>query len=406
MQIATMKWYYSKKGNVSKRGQADLDTLREMARDGRLSQNDLVCSESDPRWILASEVDGLFPKAKPRQTGKQQGTPVKEWQGQTSLPARRRRLNASRLRELVFALFCVVIFAIWELKPHPAASPLAPDMPPPPQPVANSNAETRTTSTAAESAAPAGATAKSAVEENAGQTDEEKAWFALCNRFEAYMNKGDASAAARILERMMTDFGSNDVTAGYRDRLSTLKNSIKELDALKVHLMAGTLGNEQAVRLAELSVQYDRPGHLRDVMLDTLADPVNPSAAKCAAVLRTALLVLDQDTARKATAEYAARMDPATDETTCVEVASLCARLNMRDSAEFLLEKLLETNTKSGSAWLELGAIQAEVGRADDSIKALKQAVKFGGKPAKRLALADKRFDSIRDTPAFRRCTR
>lgn len=411
-----MKWYYSKKGNVGQRGQADMGTLRAMAHDGRLSPNDMVCSEADSRWVLASEVDGLFPTDRPRRAGSQQSAPADDRQApeRRPAPARERHISAGRLRELVFALFCIAVFGIWQMRPHESVTK-EPFVPPPLEAAGDSSAgpapAAATGEKAVSAAKPATGSAEpsepqAASDANPGETEEEKAWYGLCNRFEGYMKKGDVAAATRILERMINDYGSNDVTAEYLQRISTLKKAIQELDALKVLLLSGTISNEQAARLAELSLRYDRPGHLHDVMIDTLADTVNPSAARCVGVLRTAILVRDAEMARKAAVEYAVRMNPATDDLSCIEVSRLCATNGLADSAGLMMDKLVEGNPKSGPAWFEMAAMQAKAGLADEAIASLKQAVKLDGKPAKLAAQGDSRFASIRDTRAFKKCVR
>ncbi len=410
-----MKWYYSKKGNVGKRGQAEFDVLRAMAADGRLVPEDIVCNETNPRWIPAGEVEGLFPAPSRKGRDKRRKSAAardERRQESDDQPARQHTINAMHLRELVLAIFCVAVFAIWQIKPHiPGLTP------PPPAPFATPPSVTIPLVAPPDSPAAQEQTTAAvqsellavAVEPAAPQvvmSEEDKAWFALCERFEANMKNADGAGASRTLERMIQDYGANEVTTHYRDRLTAMRRTMQELDELKVRLLGGVLDQAEAVRLTELSAHYDRPGYLRDLMQDTLSDTTNPNAAKCVAVLRTAVILLDVDTARKAAAQYANRLGADETETNCLQVVALCTRIAMADSGDAILCAFLALNPKSSAAWLESAAIKADSGRSDDAIKALQKAVKFGGKPERLAAQADKRFDSIRDTRAFRKCVR
>lgn len=71
--------------------------------------------------------------------------------------------------------------------------------------------------------------------------------------------------------------------------------------------------------------------------------------------------------------------------------------LFMRDS----FVKYLQFNEKDVSAWIDLGAINLALHNQEQALIALRQAVKFGGEPVKRMLAQDQRFTVLRNNPNF-----
>jgi Mg-chelatase subunit ChlD len=57
-------WHYSRQGAVF--GPVTSDQLRDLARDGNLLPDDLLCRQGTTKWVPARRVTGLFPEAPPQ----------------------------------------------------------------------------------------------------------------------------------------------------------------------------------------------------------------------------------------------------------------------------------------------------------------------------------------------------
>ncbi|MBA4387382.1 MAG: hypothetical protein C0404_05335 [Verrucomicrobia bacterium] len=58
-----MKWFYCRRANVQEHGLVEEAVLREMARSGRLSPDDLLwCQPSGAAWVRAGGLKNMFPE--------------------------------------------------------------------------------------------------------------------------------------------------------------------------------------------------------------------------------------------------------------------------------------------------------------------------------------------------------
>jgi len=69
------KWFYSKVGSDEKLGPIDTPELKAMAKDGRLSPEDLIWKEGMPKWMPAWRTRGLFPVGGPPALPKADASP-------------------------------------------------------------------------------------------------------------------------------------------------------------------------------------------------------------------------------------------------------------------------------------------------------------------------------------------
>ena len=85
-----------------------------------------------------------------------------------------------------------------------------------------------------------------------------------------------------------------------------------------------------------------------------------------------------------------------------LEVVQMYGALGESGKGADLLTKYLANEPQSSAAWMELSAIRCAAGDSKAAMTALKQAIDRGGNEACANARRDSRFDSIRDTRAFR----
>ena len=83
-------------------------------------------------------------------------------------------------------------------------------------------------------------------------------------------------------------------------------------------------------------------------------------------------------------------------------IAKVYADGRRLDLLGIALEKYLQREPANPSVWIDLAAVQAAEHQNNEAVSSLKKAVEFGGETARDTARKDPRFDSIRESAAFK----
>ncbi len=84
-------------------------------------------------------------------------------------------------------------------------------------------------------------------------------------------------------------------------------------------------------------------------------------------------------------------------------ISQLYAKANRMDLLETALKKYLQQDPNNVRAWIDLAAVHTTRKQTNQAIQTLTQAIKRGGAPIRDIVRKDKRFNTIRQTPAFRK---
>jgi len=87
----------------------------------------------------------------------------------------------------------------------------------------------------------------------------------------------------------------------------------------------------------------------------------------------------------------------------CLRVAQIFADAKQFPRLAAALQKYLARDPGNTRIWMDLAAAQVAAGRSNEAISSLSQAVKLGGEPVRDAARKDRRFDPIRNDPAFQK---
>jgi tetratricopeptide (TPR) repeat protein len=80
-----------------------------------------------------------------------------------------------------------------------------------------------------------------------------------------------------------------------------------------------------------------------------------------------------------------------------LDIANKYREANQPDKMLLVIQKYLQRKPKDWSAWLDLGLVNMGLGRTNEAIKALNEAIKVGGPEARDTVAKDPRFEPIRN---------
>jgi hypothetical protein len=84
-------------------------------------------------------------------------------------------------------------------------------------------------------------------------------------------------------------------------------------------------------------------------------------------------------------------------------IAQFMAQKRKLDLVELALVKYTAAKPKDTQGWINLAGLQLALNKRADMWTSLKKAVELGGEPVRNHLRSDKRFDSIRNTPEFKK---
>lgn len=344
-----MRWFYTKLQGNLEHGLVEAEVLHEMAQKGTLSREDVIWAEdSGSGWALAETLQGLFPEKKEKialevKPDAQYAAPVQDQQtAQTQVSPKARRKRKKRRRLFFLFLVCAVAGVVHYREKISERIP-----------------------------------------------EEIKAYLPLPVDEEAIaaMEAAELESAAAVKAKSEEDAG--------RSRLLGLKTALE----------AGSLDAAGARQMMDLWFEYDNLGQMPVYLRRLLEAKGGVSDAVYRSVLYSAAVINDEKLVLRAINGYEAGLTAESSSGICLEVATVCGEKISANRAADLLMKFLEKQQEAPLLWLELAAIQLQSGNEKDALNSLKKACDSGNSVIKEAALADKRFDAIRDTSTFRRCT-
>jgi hypothetical protein len=359
-----MHWYYMKRGSVRTRSILSDEQLAMMARAGELGENDLLWSEETKnKWVRASSIEKLFkvdaPESLPEPAPLSEPEPIEE----AAVPEKQRSQVKSAIAAIIIAILAVITVIV--------AGKVKKSLTPPPPP------------------------ATPQVETNKWETVE--------TDLASLIKSGHLDDAREMITGYIEDNG-NDATSSLLKRRLDQHLKRAKLSSLSTAFMRGSATPAQIQALVALAVELDATKNLKSSLRSALKSAKQP--ALCRNILALAKQLKDTPLQLQAVEALARVLDLSTSEKDCIELVALYIDYDMQAKAVLLLQSFTAKNSESSVALLELAALLALQNKPDESLEALKLAVKAGGDDAKAAARRDPRFDSIKDTWSFKWNTR
>ncbi len=351
-----MKWFYTKLSEGLKHGMVEDVDLHKMAENGELSREDLIWGEeSGTGWALAETLHGLFPEEKHVVALEQEEIEVEEIlpaqafqsiRGDSKKTKQRRKKRKGRKgRGFFFVMLIVAAVVAWQYRDSLI----------------------------------------------------EKVPVDLRKKIPMPV---DEEALAAELEEAAAELADAKEKATAAKVLADAKGRLNELN---VALADGSLDKAGARELMDLWFEYGDFGLLPKQLSGILDAGDGVSEAVCLSVMNMSAVINDKKLVARTVNDYQARLTGESAPEICVEMARLCYDKISNTRAVELVDAFLDKQSKAAGVWLEKAAIQAADGAEKDALDSLKKAVKAGDAGTKKNALADERFDSLRETAAFKK---
>ena len=357
-----MNWYYTKKGSFRTRSIVSDDQLSMMATAGELQEDDLLMSEkTSQKWVRAQTVPDLFkePEPEPDKVPQAPEVPAEPLPGPSK--------DSHRLKSAVVA----VILAIVAILTVIVASQIKKDPPPPPP----------------------------------TPTPDVDPWETVEADMAALIKKEHLGDAKIMLADYVEANGENKTSAALRAQMD--KHSKRgQLSALYAKLIHCEAEPEDVAELITLSRALNELDNLKNSLRTTLTAKKRPSASLCLGILDLSKRLKDEKLQSLAVGTYAKVLDISTSEKACLKLIDVYISCGMTDKVLGTLTGFTERNPESARIWLELSAHLALAEKTDESLEALKTAVKLGGDDTREDARKDPRFESLKETWTFKWSTR
>jgi hypothetical protein len=353
-----MRWFYTKLGEGLKHGLVEDVDLHKMAEKGELSREDLIWGEeSGTGWALAETLHGLFPEEKHVVALEQEAEEVAE-----VLPAQalqsirgdskkkkkkksRKKRKGKKGRGFFFILLIVAAVVAWQYRDN-----LIEKMP-----------------------------------------------IELREKIPMPVDEEAVAAEAEEAAAELADAKEKAVAA------KVVADGKGRLNELNVALADGTLDKAGARELMNLWFEHGDLGLLPKQLSGILDAGDGVSEAVYLSVMNMSAVINDKKLVARTVNDYQARLTGESAPEICVEMARLCCDKISDTRAVALVDAFLGKQSKAAGVWLEKSAMQAADGAEKDALDSLKKAVKAGDAGTKAAAIADERFDSLRENSAFKK---
>lgn len=379
-----MQYWYAARGNSSKRGLADELVLFEMAKNGKLKPSDLVWSTTTgSRWVPASTIEGLFHSAtQPAPSGNRDSQ---------AAPAAGRVGSERHQHWVVPVIVTIVMIAFAAVMALLALKFVGTAKPPPKADFLSSLEEEAVTGAATgQVSVVIAAVARSNVVAD------------LRDRIAVLLVKDRLDEAEKLIGQLTKTDGGAEFAERLSLRLDGLKRTALRKSELEVALRAGTLDKAGAEELLTIVRERKEEASLQTVIEGLLRDKGEMTSGTSLSVARLCAVAGWQSLQKSSLREFSARAPMSGPDGEYLEVVQMYNALGDPAKGADLLAKYLANSPQSSAAWLELAAIRCSSGDPKAAMTALKQAVDRGGNEACANARRDSRFDSVRDTRAFR----
>lgn len=361
-----MIWYYMKKGSVRTRSILSYDQLVMMARAGEIHEQDLLWSDkTEKKWVRASSIEELFKVDKEGPAPQSEAVPAEPQAvaAEPSAPEKEKNPKKAAAAAVIIAILAIItVLSVGKVKEM-----LTPPPPPPPPPV-----ETNT-------------------------------WETVDADLAALIKNGHLNDARQMIADYVEDKGNDETSAQLKRRLDQHLKRTK-LSTLYVTFIRGRTTAAQAKELVQLSTELAEMDKLKASLVAALKTAKQP--ATCRNILNLAKLMKDRPLQLQAVESLSRVVDAGASEKNCMELVELYLHYDMQKEALSILKSFTADHQEAATAWLELSALLALQNDEDESLNALKVAVKAGGDATKEKARNDPRFDSIKDTWSFKRKTK
>lgn len=379
-----MQYWYSIKGNSAIRGQADELVLFEMAKNGKLKPSDLVWSTSTgSRWVPASTIEGMFSQAALAEAARSSGQPEPAV-AQSPAGKQHHWIKTVVVAAALLLVTCVMAFIAMKL--------VKSAKPPPKQDFLKSlEEEARSTFSTGDVAVGSMAVGR------------DNAVASLRDRIAACFAKDQLDESAKLIEELRKTEGGAEFAQRLAVRLDGLRRTASRKGELENALSAGTLDKAGAEELFTIVMERKEEARLQSVTEGLLREKSAITPASSLSAARMCRAAGWRSLQKTALREFCARATMSGPDTDYLEVVNMYSALGEPLKGIDLLSKYLTNSPRSSAAWLELAALQCSAGGdSKAAMAALKQAVEGGGQDACSAARRDARFDSIRNTSAFR----
>ncbi len=360
-----MNWYYTKKGSFRTRSIVSDDQLSMMATAGELQEDDLLMSEkTSQKWVRAQTVPDLFTEPEPE--------PEPEPQKEAEVPAEalpEPPKDSHRLKSAVVAVILAIVAVLTVI----VASQIKKDPPLPPPPTT--------------------------------PTPDVDPWETVEADMAALIKKEHLGDARIMLADYVEANGEDTTSSALRAQMD--KHSKRgQLSTLYARLIRCAATPKDVTELITLSGELNELDNLKNSLRTTLTAKKPPSSSLCLGILDLSKRLKDETLQSLAVSTYAKVLDISTSEKACLELIDVYISCAMTDKVLGTLTGFTERNPESARIWLELSAHLALAEKAEESLEALKKAVKLGGDDTREAARRDPRFESLKDTWTFKWNTR
>jgi len=365
-----MDYFFQKKGSLQERGRVDEGTLRKMGQEGKLSPDDLICEDAPGReWVRARSLAGLcqVPKGNaPALASKKKAQP-EATAPVTPPPVKPKARPPRRVGRVMMAFFLLAVLgggagAWWVFFRQDTAQ----------------------------------------VQET---VPEIPTWEQRADIIERFVKAGDVPSARAWLDDWVANMGEDAQTAAMAVHLTEFPMRQRR-DALLAQWADGRLDELSVQELLQLTGKLNETERLRQSLLQFLQAPAALNARKCRGAVTLARLLQDAELLRQATRAMALHVDGTGSWPACSAMLALYDQAVLPDEALALLETFVRKEPTSFPAWFELAARYAQAGRGEDAMNALRKLSDAPDVTWKEKTRTDARFDSIRDTWAFKRLVR
>lgn len=378
-----MQYWYAVRGNSSLRGVADELVLFEMARNGRLKPTDLVWNTTTgSRWVPASTIEGLFPPIAQAGAADDAASVVP---GSVQPDAGRRRswMIPGIVTVVLVSIACMMAIVALKFVKVEKTLPKADFL-------SALEQEAMSSASTVEMTKGIAAVARSNVVAS------------LRDRIAVCFVQDRLAEAEKLIADLRQTEGGAEFVQRLASRLEGLKRTALRKSELEKELKSGTLDKAGAEELVSIFRERREEAILQALTEDLLRDKsgITPAISLAAARLCNAA---GWTTSEKiALREFAGRAAMSGPDSDYLEAVRMYSALGEPLKGADLLARYVTNAPQSCAAWLELAAIRCSAGDFKAGMTALRQAVDRGGNEACASARRDPRFDTVRDTRAFR----
>lgn len=378
-----MQYWYSIKGDSSRRGLADELVLFEMVKNGKLKPTDLVWSvQTGSRWVPAATIEGMFSQDAMAAAAAAEGQIAPAIA--LSQGSRRHTLVMTVVVAAIFMLVACAIAFIAMKVAKPVKPLVKPDFLTSLEKEAGLN------------------TATGEVAVGIATLARNNAVDSLRDRISACFAKDQLDDAENLIGELRRTEGGEEFVQRLSVRLNGLKRTALRKVELEATLAAGTLDKVGAEELLSIFKERKEEAKLQRLIEDFLGGKSDITPGTSLAAARLCKAAGWHSLQRTALREFGSRAPMSGQDAEYLEIVNMYSVLGEPLKGADILMRYLTNAPQSSAAWLELAAIRCSTGDSRTGMIALQQAIDRGGQWACTAARRDSRFDPVRDMSAFR----